>query len=247
MCSFDSKYRLRHSYHLRSVSIQDHILQSAFQQVCTKMNSNLKKHLQLLISQEKLIVGDYLKKNKRFKSDAYERFGILILQCELEEVNQDAFEVKTSVCGNDDELLKLDNYLACKTCLQVYFFDSKYGTSTIKKHVCQQQTSKNQPLITEHVSQDLKKADQLPTKTLQLIRDSETKFIVNGMRPFNITENKDFLEFVEIISQVSYKFGKLDAVSVLHSTKSLTDEIAKKAKSVVDDLKLKISHVYGKL
>lgn len=165
---------------------------------------------------------------------------------ELEEVNKDAFNVKTSVCGENELFLKLDNFLACKGCKQVYYFDSKYGTSTMKKHPCQTTQEENQPRITQHMSKELKKADQLPFKVLQLIRDTEMKFIVNRMRPFNTTKNKDFIEFVQIISEMSHKYGKLDESSVLHSTKALTEDVARKAKTIVNDLKPKILQAYGK-
>lgn len=137
----------------------------------------------------------------------------------------------------------MDGFLACKDCSTVYVYNPKKGTSTLRKHACPNRLLNGQQTITSHFSR--KKSHQIPSYILEKIRASEVKFIVDGLRPFNITENKLFREFIENISDASASFGRLDAASILHSTKSLTQDIHDKAEVVRTDLKMQLSNGFG--
>lgn len=183
-------------------------------------------------------------RNSRFKSPVYQNFDSLVLNCEKDEFDNKGFKFDINLFLDEKEqpYYELDRYLACKQCLIVYV--KGHGTSTLWKHSCMKKPLSNQTKITSHLAR--KKSDQLSTQIVNKIRDIETQFIVDGLRPFNITENVLFRQLIETVSDVSVTYGRLDAASVLHSTKSLTQDIQTKSDAVREDLKAKLAKVVGK-
>lgn len=205
-----------------------------------------KAYIQKLVfeSQLKTIKFD-TSRNKRYKSSVYQNFCSVILNCEKNEFDSKGFQftINTFLDELDQPYYELDGYLACKSCLVIYVSGS-HGTSTLLKHNCLKKSSSNQSLITTHLTR--KRTSQLPSKIVEKIREVETKFIVEGLRPFSITENALFRQLIETISDASATYGRLDATSILHSTKSLAKDIGERADVVRTDLKQKLEGVVGK-
>ena len=204
-----------------------------------------KEYIKKLVSQKMLGTRKFdTSRNNRYKSPVYQNFESLILNCEKDEFDSKGFNFVINPFLDEKEqcYYELDGYLACKHCLVVYVKGG--GTSTLWKHTCTKKPLDEQPKIFSHLAR--KKSDQLPTQIVSKIRDIETKFIVDGLRPFNITENVWFRELIETVSDVSVSYGRINATSVLHSTKSLTQDIQTKSDAVRKDLKAQLAKVLGK-
>lgn len=67
MWSFESKCRVRHSYHLRSTLSKGHNFESQYQRFNQKMDNELKTHIQKLVNENKLAITEFVKKTNDSK------------------------------------------------------------------------------------------------------------------------------------------------------------------------------------
>ena len=95
---------------------------------------------------------------KRGKSDIWNNFGFIVLNCEPEDVD-------TSTCQYDYHILGkhqiLSDFVSCFVCHKVYALGKRGGTSTISSHVCPGKLDPNQRLLVPMI-QDAAAAQQNP-------------------------------------------------------------------------------------
>lgn len=191
-----------------------------------------------------------LTESNRSKSEVWEKFGDLILKCEIEELQTPGFVFPTVLrLVNGIEETKIDNYVGYFLCQTVYHYKSKNGTSTLKNHLekCLASSQNQNMLITDafNSSKSGGHSRKLPDFLKKQYLNAETKFIVHGYHAFRTVEDHAYIDLLQIVSKLSARFGELDMQSLTHSTKSLTKQIETDSSNVINMCKQKATQLFG--
>ena len=221
-------------------------------QLIFKMASFSKKRLQQFVTSGQLLIKDLHQNEAQRPNNTLAKFGVIVLNCSIDELNRPNHGFTASPVSEEEE--QIDEFVACLICKRIYSYIAKNGTSTLGRHVCESNDDKQRSMDEFLQGPDGKRgqavvrknATTLPTMAVQNVRDLETKFIVSRLRPFNLVEDEHFRNFIQSVSDVSAKYGSFDVVSVLHCTKTLTEDIRTKAAKVLEKISSDSSKVIGK-
>ena len=194
----------------------------------SQLKTQMKRQMEKFLSLSKISAAPKPKSLKEKKTKGlWDAFNVLLLNCVLDELNGDSFVFTIKVLDAERLIEQIEGFVVCKKCSNIYVYNSKDGTSTLKKHSCASLLTGGQSSLDNFVQRpqhqiQRKNRDDLPVDLVQQVRDSELKFVVNRLRPFSVVEDSDFINFLQTVSDISADFGKLNMKSISHSTKSLT-------------------------
>lgn len=186
---------------------------------------------------------------KQGTSKIWKTFGYLVLLCEPEDVDGDAYEFEFAIAGGETYVL---HFIACSKCYRVYSISSRGGTSTIGTYSFPASVDPNQMLITPMIRGASAAAQSplfvsLPSTEKEAFHSTLIKFVINKIRAFSIVEDPSLHEFAQQLVDTAVRVGRFEAKQAFCSTKALTKRIDDVAANQIQQIKADLKNTISKL
>lgn len=148
---------------------------------------------------------------------------------------------KSDVWLNFDEVVDKEEqpigFCICKNCSQVFKYDYKTGTSSLKRHKCS--SNEKQPKITSFWEKK-----EIPTAAKEATLKRLINLICKDIRPFEIIAGQGFREFTQEMINIGATYGALSVDNLLPHPTTLSRNVIKSAESAKNELKSKLKYVF---
>jgi hypothetical protein len=148
---------------------------------------------------------------------------------------------KSDVWSNFEEIVNKDEqpvgFAMCKNCSQVFKYDYKTGTSSLKRHKCP--SSEKQPKITSFWGKK-----EVPTAAKEVTSKRLVNLVCKDIRPFEIIVGQGFREFAQEMINIGATYGTLSVNNLFPHPTTLSRNVVKQAESVKNDLSSKLKYVF---
>ncbi|CAB4427239.1 unnamed protein product [Rhizophagus irregularis] len=125
----------------------------------------------------------------------------------------------------------------CKNCSQLFKYDYKIGTSSLKHHKCP--SDEKQPKITTFWGKK-----EIPTAAKEVTSKKLINLVCKDIRPFEIIVGQDFREFAQEMINIGATYGNLPVDNLFLHPTTLSRNVVKKAEIVKNDFALKLKYVF---
>lgn len=148
---------------------------------------------------------------------------------------------KSTVWINFNEIVNKDEqtvgFAMCKNCSQIFKYDYKTGTSTLKCHKCP--ADENQSKITLYWGEK-----DVPTAAKEATTKKLINLVCKDLRPFEIIAGQGFREFSQEIINIGATYGSLSVDDLFPHPTTISRNVIKNAESVKSKLALKLKDVF---
>ncbi|CAJ0851345.1 4781_t:CDS:2, partial [Entrophospora sp. SA101] len=152
--------------------------------------------------------------------------------------------VKSEVWLRFVEIVDANNkyigYVACKNCDQIYKYNYKDGTSSLKRHVCRRALN-NQPKITSFIENKMVPAIAKETTAKKIM-----EFVCKDLRPFEIINGSGFREFAQEMINIGSVHGCISIDNLLPHPTTVSRNVIKAAESIKSSLAGKLTDIFQK-
>src|SRR5688572_25773163 len=149
------------------------------------------------------------------------------LKCQEKSGSSDVWENFNEIVNMQDESI---GFVICKICDQVFKYNYKTGTSSLKRHKCL--SDEKQPKITSYWT-----SKNFPTTAKDMVTKKIINLVCKDLRPFEIIVGQGFREFSQEMIDISSKYGSLQVDNLFPHPTTISRNIIKNA----DSLKKKIA------
>ncbi|XP_035215718.1 zinc finger BED domain-containing protein 6-like isoform X2 [Stegodyphus dumicola] len=193
-----------------------------------------KEVIEELFDKQKAVVTERsfmnLKGNKRFKSDVWSWFGDIKLLISRSEAKKLKIPYYIRYCGGEQMMLS-KMFVACFKCTALFIHNSqKSGTSTLRAHmkVCSRPKSRRKrgsptiiffPSKTNNTLKDIAISDFEKHST----QDHIMNFILSSLSNFDIVENTEFQNLLQMCITIGATYGDVNIESMLCPQEKLSD------------------------
>ena len=148
---------------------------------------------------------------------------------------------KSDVWVNFEEVVDKEEqsigYVICKNCSQIFKYDNKIGTSSLKRHKCP--SNEKQPKITSFWGKK-----EIPAAVKEATSKKLINLVCKDIRPFEIITGQGFKEFAQEMINIGATYGTVSVDNLLPHPTTLSRNVVKKAESVKNDLSLKLKFIF---
>jgi hypothetical protein len=138
-----------------------------------------------------------------------------------------------------DENNKYIGYVSCKNCDQIYKYNYKDGTSSLKRHVCH--VLNKQPTITSFLEKKM-----VPVIAKEITTKKIMEFVCKDLRPFEIITGSGFREFAQEMINIGSVHGRISIDDLLPHPTTVSRNVIKAAESIKSSLAGKLTNVFQK-
>jgi hypothetical protein len=149
------------------------------------------------------------------------------LKCQEKSGSSDVWENFNEIVNMQDESI---GFVICKICDQVFKYNYKTGTSSLKRHKCP--SDEKQPKITSYWT-----SKNFPTTAKDMVTKKIINLVCKDLRPFEIIVGQGFREFSQEMIDIGSKYGSLQVDNLFPHPTTISRNIIKNA----DSLKKKIA------
>ena len=129
-------------------------------------------------------------------------------------------------------------YVQCQKCLNFFSYNSKSGTSHLRRHNCGKKTSFKLTNFLKPQTSSTDKSDK------QTVLQAAIKLCSKDLRPFDIVSGEGFINFAQVLINIGAKKGNIDASDILPHPTTISRNIVETAETlrseIIPYLKVKI-------
>lgn len=149
---------------------------------------------------------------------------------------------KSEVWMNFEEIIdkkeQTVGYVMCKNCSQVFKYDYKTGTSSLRRHNCS--SDDKQSKITSYWGKKT-----APTSAKEVTTNKIINLVCKDLRPFEIIVGQGFREFSQEMINIGATYGNLSVNELFPHPTTISRKIIKNAESTKADLALKLKDIFN--
>ena len=149
---------------------------------------------------------------------------------------------KSDVWSNFEEIVDREErpvgFVMCKDCSQVFRYDYKIGTSSLKRHKCHFHSDEKQQKITSYWGKK-----EIPVAAKEATSKRLINLVCKDIRPFEIIVGQGFKEFAQEMINIGAIYGNLPVDNLFPHPTTLSRNVIKKAE-VKNDLSTRLKYVF---
>jgi hypothetical protein len=136
------------------------------------------------------------------------------------------------------------NYCACNKCFTVYQLKDDqgkaFGTKNLHEHIGRCVGRAQKSTMQLQLKQYLRQQLQLSKEDLNILKQKEVEYCVDGYHSFRSVEQESFIKLLQSCVDLGAKYGKFDVKGAIHSRKVISRETKAVAAKFRRDLKERI-------